>query len=164
MAALAGLSGLQTLNLDGTEVSESGLEHLASHPLLSSLSLAGIAVADGDRALQIISGGPCRLLALPPPRRPDDGWVNGLFVAPSGLSLTQLTLPGRRCVTDGGLASLSRLTLLSELDLTDYTQVTDQGMAHLASMTRSASSRRLIAHRRGANAAPPPLQVEEAVA
>lgn len=58
VAALAGLSSLQTLNLDGTEVSESGLEHLASHPLLSSLSLAGISVADGNRALQIISGVP----------------------------------------------------------------------------------------------------------
>lgn len=58
MAALAGLAGLQTLNLDGTEVSESGLEHLASHPLLSSLSLAGISVADGNQALQIISGVP----------------------------------------------------------------------------------------------------------
>lgn len=58
MAALARLSGLLTLNLDGTEVSESGLEHLASHPLLSSLSLAGISVADGNQALQIISGGP----------------------------------------------------------------------------------------------------------
>lgn len=58
MAALARLSGLLTLNLDGTEVSESGLQHLASHPLLSSLSLAGISVADGNRALQIISGGP----------------------------------------------------------------------------------------------------------
>lgn len=58
VAALAGLSNLQTLNLDGTEVSESGLEHLASHPLLSSLSLAGISVADGNRALQIISGVP----------------------------------------------------------------------------------------------------------
>ncbi|XP_056869061.1 uncharacterized protein si:ch73-173p19.1 [Takifugu flavidus] len=108
VAALAGLSGLQTLNLDGTDVSESGLEHLASHPLLSSLSLAGISVVDGNQALQIISG----------------------------LNLTQLTLPGRRSVTDGGLSFLSRLTLLTELDLTDYTQVTDQGVAQLASMRR----------------------------
>lgn len=56
----------------------------------------------------------------------------------SGLNLTQLTLPGRRCVTDGGLSSVSRLTLLTELDLTDYTQVTDQGVAQLASMRRSS--------------------------
>lgn len=58
VAALARLSGLHTLNLDGTDVSESGLEHLASHPLLSSLSLAGISVTDGNQALQIISGVP----------------------------------------------------------------------------------------------------------
>lgn len=57
----------------------------------------------------------------------------------SGLNLTQLTLPGRRSVTDGGLSFLSRLTLLTELDLTDYTQVTDQGVAQLASMRRSSS-------------------------
>lgn len=56
----------------------------------------------------------------------------------SGLNLTQLTLPGRRSVTDSGLSFLSRLSLLTELDLTDYTQVTDQGVAHLASMTRSS--------------------------
>lgn len=60
-----------------------------------------------------------------------------VFLFYSGLNLTQLTLPGRRCVTDSGLSSLSRLTLLTELDLTDYTQVTDQGVAQLASMRRS---------------------------
>lgn len=64
VAALARLSGLLTLNLDGTEVSESGLQHLASHPLLSSLSLAGISVADGNRALQIISGAPPVVMLL----------------------------------------------------------------------------------------------------
>lgn len=56
VSALAELSSLQTLNLDGTGVTESSLEHLASHPTLSSLSLAGIPVADGNQALQIISG------------------------------------------------------------------------------------------------------------
>ncbi|XP_037312297.2 uncharacterized protein si:ch73-173p19.1 [Pungitius pungitius] len=108
VAALAELSSLQTLNLDGTGVTESSLEHLATHPALSSLSVAGIPVADGDRALQIISG----------------------------LKLTQLTLPGRHSVTDGGLLFLSRLSVLLELDLTDYTQVTDQGVRHLSAMSR----------------------------
>lgn len=56
MSALAQLSNLQTLNLDGTEVTESTLAHLASHPALSSLSLAGIPVEDGNQALQIVSG------------------------------------------------------------------------------------------------------------
>ncbi|XP_010742474.3 uncharacterized protein si:ch73-173p19.1 [Larimichthys crocea] len=108
VSALAELSSLQTLNLDGTGVTESSLEHLASHPTLSSLSLAGIPVADGNQALQIISG----------------------------LKLTQLTLPGRHSVTDSGLAFLSRLSLLSELDLTDYTHVTDQGVSQLSTMSR----------------------------
>nr|XP_046227001.1 uncharacterized protein si:ch73-173p19.1 isoform X2 [Scatophagus argus] len=108
VSALVELPNLQTLNLDGTGVTESSLEHLASHPALSSLSLAGVAVADGNRALQIISG----------------------------LKLTHLTLPGRHSVTDSGLAFLSKLSLLSELDLTDYTQVTDQGVSLLSTMTR----------------------------
>ncbi|XP_035268330.1 uncharacterized protein si:ch73-173p19.1 isoform X1 [Anguilla anguilla] len=107
-SALAELLSLQTLYLDGTGVKEESLEHLATHPTLSSLSLAGIPIADGNHALQIISD----------------------------LRLTQLTLPGRHSVTDSGLAFLSRLSLLSELDLTDYTHVTDQGTVHLATMTR----------------------------
>ncbi|XP_067107645.1 uncharacterized protein si:ch73-173p19.1 [Osmerus mordax] len=108
VSALAQLACLQTLYLDGTGVREDSLENLATHSSLSSLSLAGIPVADGNHALQIISG----------------------------LKLTQLTLPGRHSVTDSGLHFLSRLSLLSELDLTDYTHVTDQGVSELASMTR----------------------------
>uniref|UniRef100_A0A667ZRN9 Si:ch73-173p19.1 n=1 Tax=Myripristis murdjan TaxID=586833 RepID=A0A667ZRN9_9TELE len=108
VSALAELASLQTLNLDGTGVTEGSLEHLASHPTLSSLSVAGIPVVDGNHALEIISG----------------------------LRLTQLTLPGRHSVTDSGLLFLSRLSLLSELDLTDYTQVTDQGVSQLSTMTR----------------------------
>ncbi|KAM9712730.1 uncharacterized protein ACNS7B_023178 [Menidia menidia] len=108
VTALAELSGLQTLNLDGTGVTEGSLERLGAHPSLSSLSLGGISGLDGDRTLQIISG----------------------------LRLTHLTLPGRHTVTDGGLAFLSRLSLLTEVDLTDYTQVTDQGVAQLATMSR----------------------------
>ncbi|XP_069552456.1 uncharacterized protein [Brachyistius frenatus] len=108
VTALAEMVSLQTLNLDGTSVTEGSLERLANHPVLSSLSVGGIPVLDGDHALQIISG----------------------------LKLTQLTLPGRHCVTDSGLSFLSRLSLLSELDLTDYTQVTDQGVGHLSTMTR----------------------------
>lgn len=108
VSALAQLHSLQTLYLDGTCVRESSLEHLATHPTLSALSLAGIPVTDGNHALQIISG----------------------------LRLTQLTLPGRHSVTDGGLSFLCRLSLLTELDLTDYTHVSDQGVAQLATMTR----------------------------
>ncbi|XP_072234204.1 uncharacterized protein [Leuresthes tenuis] len=108
VTALAEMSSLQTLNLDGTGVTEASLESLGAHPALSSLSLGGIPVLDGNHTLQIISG----------------------------LKLTHLTLPGRHTVTDSGLAFLSRLSLLSELDLTDYTQVTDEGVGRLSTMTR----------------------------
>ncbi|XP_010883825.2 uncharacterized protein si:ch73-173p19.1 isoform X2 [Esox lucius] len=108
VSALAQLPVLQTLYLDGTGISEGSLEHLATHSSLSALSLAGIAVVDGNHALQIISG----------------------------LKLTHLTLPGRHSVTNAGMAFLSRLSLLSELDLTDYTNVTDHGVTQLATMTR----------------------------
>ncbi|CAB1340641.1 unnamed protein product [Coregonus sp. 'balchen'] len=108
VSALAALPSLQALYLDGTGVMEGSLECLAVHSTLSALSLAGISVADGNHALQIISG----------------------------LRLTQLTLPGRHSVTDAGLTFLSRLSLLSELDLTDYTHVTDHGVTQLATMTR----------------------------
>ncbi|KPP61433.1 hypothetical protein Z043_120468, partial [Scleropages formosus] len=108
VSAVARLSCLQTLYLDGTTVTEKSLECLATHPTLCALGLGGIAVTDGNQALQIISG----------------------------LRLTHLTLPGRHSVTDSGLAFLSRLLLLSELDLTDYTQVTDKGIAHLGKMIR----------------------------
>ncbi|XP_061877404.1 uncharacterized protein LOC133630110 [Entelurus aequoreus] len=108
VSALAQLTSLQTLNLDGTGVKESSLSQLSAHPNLTSLSLAGVSVVDGNQALQIISG----------------------------LRLTQLTLPGRHTITDDGLTFLSRLRLLTELDLTDYTQVTDQGVQQLCTMTR----------------------------
>ncbi|XP_002660968.3 uncharacterized protein si:ch73-173p19.1 [Danio rerio] len=108
VSALAELKNLQTLHLDGTGVQENSLQCLASHPSLSALSLAGIPVADGNHTLEIIAG----------------------------LRLTQLTLPGRHSVTDSGLSFLSRQTLLLELDLTDYTQLTDHGITQLSSMTR----------------------------
>ncbi|XP_016327417.1 uncharacterized protein LOC107677144 [Sinocyclocheilus anshuiensis] len=108
VSALAELQNLQTLHLDGTGVQENTLQCLATHPSLSALSLAGIPVADGNHTLEIISG----------------------------LRLTQLTLPGRHSVTDSGLSFLSRQTLLLELDLTDYTQLTDHGITQLSSMTR----------------------------
>uniref|UniRef100_A0A8C8GW50 Uncharacterized protein n=1 Tax=Oncorhynchus tshawytscha TaxID=74940 RepID=A0A8C8GW50_ONCTS len=56
VSALAALPSLQTLYLDGTGVREGSLECLAVHSTLSALSLAGISVADGNHALQIISG------------------------------------------------------------------------------------------------------------
>lgn len=108
VTALAEMSNLQTLNLDGTGVTEDSLEHIATLPALSSLSLGGIPVLDGNHTLQIIAG----------------------------LKLTHLTLPGRHCVTDSGISFLSSLSVLLELDLTDYTQVTDRGVSQLSTLKR----------------------------
>ncbi|XP_041824644.1 uncharacterized protein si:ch73-173p19.1 [Melanotaenia boesemani] len=108
VTALAEMFSLQTLSVDGTGVTDVSLQNLATHPALSSLSLGGIPVEDGNHTLQIISG----------------------------LKLTHLTLPGRHTVTDSGLSYLCKLSLLLELDLTDYTQVTDQGVSQLSTMTR----------------------------
>lgn len=142
MSALARLCSLQTLTLDGTEVTEGSLELLASHQALSSLSLGGIPVASGDEALRIVSG------VDPEPFQMGKYWKFCLRLnsCVPGLRLTQLTLPGRHSVTDSGLAFLSRLALLSGLDLTDYTQVTDRGVSQLSCMTRSATSHFGLSH------------------
>ncbi|XP_028290187.1 uncharacterized protein LOC114454149 [Gouania willdenowi] len=108
VTAMAEMRNLQTLKLDGTSVSEDSLEHLGSHPTLTFLSLGGIPSLDGNRVLQLISG----------------------------LKLTHLILPERHSVTDTGMSFISKLSLLSELDLTDYTQVTDQGVSQLSTMKR----------------------------
>ncbi|KAL7840896.1 hypothetical protein AOLI_G00262190 [Acnodon oligacanthus] len=108
VSSLAELRCLQTLHLDGTSVNEDSLQALKAHPSLSTLSLACIPVANGNHALEIISG----------------------------LRLTHLTLPGRHSLTDAGLLYLSRQILLSEVDLTDYTQITDHGITQLSTMNR----------------------------
>ncbi|XP_076026524.1 uncharacterized protein LOC143016205 [Genypterus blacodes] len=108
VSALADLSNLQTLSLDGTLVTEDSLRHIGSHPSLSTLSLNGIPVQNGDHALRIISG----------------------------LKLTHLTLPGRNTVRDAGMSHLSYLSHLVELDLTDYINITDQGIGELSVMIR----------------------------
>ncbi|MCI4391501.1 hypothetical protein PGIGA_G00135280 [Pangasianodon gigas] len=108
VSALANLHDLQTLHLDFTQIKEESLQCLSAHRNLSSLSLHGVPVSSGDHTLEIISG----------------------------LNLTQLTLPGRHSVTDAGLFFLCAHTLLSELDLSDYTHISDQGITHLGKLTR----------------------------
>lgn len=82
LSALAELSSLQTLNLDGTAVREESLKHLATLPSLSSLSLAGIPIVDGNRALQSISG-----LEL---ESSNEKWVEGLKLQLFGLLMRVL--------------------------------------------------------------------------
>ncbi|XP_042333141.1 uncharacterized protein LOC121935558 isoform X2 [Sceloporus undulatus] len=108
VSALRHLGALQVLHLDGTPVNEASLQTLSSHPSLSSLTLSGVQSLDGNRALELISG----------------------------LPLVHLSLPSRHTVTDIGLAALCRLSGLMELDLTDYTHVTDEGLRHLPQLSR----------------------------
>ncbi|XP_065442583.1 uncharacterized protein LOC101931465 isoform X6 [Chrysemys picta bellii] len=107
-SALQQLSHLHTLHLDDTRVSQASLAALASHPALSTLTLSGVQSVDGDRALQLVSG----------------------------LPLAQLSLPSRHTVTDSGLHFLCRLEGLLELDLTDFTHITDEGLRHLPQLHR----------------------------
>ncbi|XP_039384015.1 uncharacterized protein LOC120399630 isoform X2 [Mauremys reevesii] len=107
-SALQQLSRLHTLHLDDTRVSQASLAALASHPALSTLTLSGVQSVDGDRALQLVSG----------------------------LPLAQLSLPSRHTVTDSGLHFLCRLEGLLELDLTDFTHITDEGLRHLPQLHR----------------------------
>nr|XP_048698002.1 F-box/LRR-repeat protein 2-like isoform X2 [Caretta caretta] len=107
-SALQQLSRLHTLHLDDTRVSQASLAALASHPALSTLTLSGVQSVDGDQALQLVSG----------------------------LPLAQLSLPCRHTVTDSGLHFLCRLEGLLELDLTDFTHITDEGLRHLPQLHR----------------------------
>ncbi|KAF7235591.1 Dynein regulatory complex subunit 6 [Varanus komodoensis] len=108
VSALRQLEALQTLHLDGTRVSEASLRALSAHPALSCLTLAGVESVRGDHALELVSG----------------------------LPLVQLTLPSRHTVTNVGLAALCRLTGLVELDLTDYSHISDEGLQGLPQLCR----------------------------
>ncbi|XP_029443111.1 uncharacterized protein LOC115083435 [Rhinatrema bivittatum] len=108
LCALQELKSLHTLHLDNTGIVESSLLALSAHPSLSTLTLSGIQSMHGDRGLQLISG----------------------------LNLIHLALPNRHTVTDSGLSFLCHFQSLLELDLTDYTHVTDEGIRHLTSLLR----------------------------
>lgn len=108
VSALKELNSLHTLHLDHTCLTLNSLLTLADHATLSTLSLSGIPTIKGDDALQIISG----------------------------LKLSHLTLPNRNTVTDTGIAFLSFLVGLSDLDLTDYALVTDEGIRHICNLHR----------------------------
>lgn len=57
-------------------------------------------------------------------------------LSPGLPALSQLALPSRHTVTDAGLAALCRLAGLLELDLTDYSHITNEGLQHLPQLSR----------------------------
>ncbi|KAE8594929.1 hypothetical protein XENTR_v10015383 [Xenopus tropicalis] len=106
VSSLVALKHLHTLHLDHTQVSQHSLMMVTSLPALSTLTLSGVVSLNSDKVLE------------------------GL----SGLSLTRVVLPGRRCLSDFGLSYLSGLRSLIELDLTDHTQITDQGVQYISAL------------------------------
>ncbi|XP_078519005.1 uncharacterized protein LOC144784230 isoform X1 [Lissotriton helveticus] len=108
LSALRNLKSLHTLHIDNTCISEDSLQALAVHPAISTLTLSGVQSIDGNRVLQLISG----------------------------LNLAYLVLPSRHTVTDTGLSFLCNLQGLLELDLTDYSRISDEGVKHLAHLKR----------------------------
>jgi hypothetical protein len=112
------------LYLDGTQVTDAGLEHLKGLTALQGLSLDGTQVTDAG--LEHLKG----LTAL------QGLYLDGTQVTDAGLehlkgltALQWLYLDGTQ-VTDAGLEHLKGLTALQELWLGD-TQVTDAGLEHL---------------------------------
>ncbi|XP_030047822.1 uncharacterized protein LOC115461903 [Microcaecilia unicolor] len=108
LSALQKLKSLHTLHLDNTGIVENSLLPLSAHPALSTLTLSGIQSMDGDMALQLISG----------------------------LNLVHLALPSRHSITDVGLSFLCHFQDLLELDLTDYSHITDEGIRSLNTLIR----------------------------
>lgn len=124
LAHVQGLTRLEEIDLDNTQVTDEGLAHLRGLTALRVLRLRGTQVTDAGLAhLQELT----RLKEL---------WLDGTQATDAGLvhlrDMTALRVLGLRVtrVTDAGLAHLQQLTHLEELRL-DNTQVTDEGLARI---------------------------------
>ncbi len=121
------LKQLQELNLDGTKVTDAGLEHLKGLTQLRTLNLSGTTITDsGLKHLQSFT----ELQKVN---------LRGTKVTDAGLQhiagltqLQELNLTHTR-VTDAGLQHLTGLTQLQTLDLT-FTPVTGTGLDHIKSL------------------------------
>jgi hypothetical protein len=119
---------VQAVHLDGSQVTDDGLEHLNELTRLESLSLGSTQVTDaGLTHLQRLT-------------RFKNLWLNGTQVTDAVLAQLQgmtrleyLNFDGTQ-VTDAGLAHLQGLTELQQLSLIN-THVTDAGLAHLQGLT-----------------------------
>ncbi len=127
---LQGLTGLRTLHLAGTDVSDAGLSFLGSMHRLWGLDLMRCPLIGDDSARQI--GGLAELKEL---------YLSGTGVTDAGLAcvrgkrgLRVIFLNDLR-VTDAGLLNLEGLTNLESLAL-GGTRVTDAGMPHLKGLTK----------------------------
>jgi HEAT repeat protein len=128
LAPLAGLADVTSVQLNGSQITDRGLEFLSG---LSKLQVLCI----GDT--QITDEGVAKLKGLVDLR---ELWLRGTGVADDGLAhiekLTRLEflLLGRTTIGDAGLAHLKNLTSLRSLGL-EKTRITDSGLAHLNGLT-----------------------------
>ncbi len=149
---IAGLGGLQFLDLSGTSVTDAGLAQLEGLTKLEWLDLTGTPVTDAGLAhLKGLTGlqelnlhrtritGP-GLAHLKDMTRLRNLRLDTTDLADAGLEhlkglkgLEQLKL-GYTLITDAGMAHLKGLTGLRELYL-PYTRITDAGLAHLKGLT-----------------------------
>lgn len=124
---LAGLTGLQSLNLMSTAAGDEGLRHLRGNTNLQFLNLHRTAVTDAG--LEHLCGlTNLRVLLLNGPRFGDEGlvWVERME------SLANLDLSGT-LITDAGLARVRKLPALLRLDL-GGTRIGDASLRHLEKM------------------------------
>ncbi len=121
---IRGLTSLQFLRLDNTQVTDSGLEHFKGLTELHTLGLMGT---------KITGAGLVHLKGL---SRLRNLWLYDTQITDAGLAeikglagLQDLLLSSNQ-ITDKGLSHLASLTKLRELDLGD-TRITDAGLDHL---------------------------------
>ena len=130
LSHLAKLTSLKTLSLNVTEVRGSGLVHLEQLPSLRSLRLMGNEFSEAGLAyLRNMTF--LKELALFGP-----GWPltnAGLANLSHLTSLENLDLHWKKQITDGGMVHLKPMRSLKKLDLW-HSQVTDAGLAQLKEM------------------------------
>jgi serine/threonine protein kinase/Leucine-rich repeat (LRR) protein len=132
LAHLNELTGLESLVLSGTDVTDAGVVHLAGCKALRSLTLSDTNItAAGIAALTRLPALRQLFLARTPLDR------DGLKAITSLPGLTQLSLQGVR-LADGDVALLKRLENLQSLDLSN-TPLTDAAVEHLGRLAKVQS-------------------------
>jgi len=128
MAYLKDLTGLRTLGLWDTNITDVGLEHLSGLTGLRELSVESTKITDAGLVhLKGLTG--LRLLNLGSTKITDAGLVHL-----KGLTELQMLVLGGTNITDVGLAHMKDLARLRWLCLSE-TKITDAGLAHLKDLT-----------------------------
>jgi Leucine-rich repeat (LRR) protein len=131
LECLEGLTRLRCLSLDGTKITDLGLERLKAFPKLKALSVSNMVTDGGIQRLQRLAG--LRSLECDGAPITDDG-VRSIGALHN---IWRLNLSRTR-VTDFGLRFLKALPHLRSLDLSG-TGVTDAGLRHIESISNLSS-------------------------